>query len=86
MAFTFLTVKDFVEISRVAVIMASENNLFSFSKIILRELGLKALERCVANVSVFSFSLLAQFPFCFLIGGYYVYAVEDSANYYDSEA
>jgi len=60
MTLTSLTVKDFIGISRMAEVMLSEGNLFSSSSIIFCGLGLKTLERCIANVSAFSLSLLVS--------------------------
>jgi len=51
-------IKDFEEVSRVVAIMTSESNFFSSFKVISGGLGLKTLKRYIANVSVFSSSLL----------------------------
>jgi len=73
MTFISLTVKCLVKAFNAAGMVLSESNLFSSSNVTSpRELGLKTLERCTANISAFSSLLLAQLPSCFLIGGYYV--------------
>jgi hypothetical protein len=58
-----LIIKGHIVVSRMVELMSLESILFSSSNVILRELGLKILERYLTNVSAFSSSLLAQLPF-----------------------